>query len=267
MDVARKRVGLEMERRREVIEREILNFHEKLTMRGIGVGSGMVLGVQDLIKREYEIRADIAWQAWARALSTQRAVVTHDLRPLLVGEIERVLEAESQDLQDHYTRAVTMAHFGGNPQQTLLTMRSKALERASSEIDYAILEATRTQREGAGTANFAFYAPVGAVLSGPGSTATVNMSLGPAERETVVQALVAVEQAVAASPQVPPTDREQLVEVVTELKEELKKEKPNSVRLRGGLSAVATLIQTMGSAKGAYELLKGAAALFGLHLP
>src|SRR2546429_7390815 len=139
MDVARKRVGLEMERRREVIAREILDFNAQLTMRtGGGVGSGMVIGVQGLIKREYEIRADITWQAWARALSTQRAVVTDDLRPLLVGEIERALEAESQDLQEHYTRVVTIARFGGDSQQNLLTMRARALGRAAAEIDYAI---------------------------------------------------------------------------------------------------------------------------------
>ena len=175
--------------------------------------------------------------------------------------------AESQDLQEHYTRVVTIARFGGDSQQTLLTMRSRALERAASEIDYAILEATRTRSEGENTANFAFYAPVGAVLSGPGSTATVHMSLGPAERETVVKALVAIEQAVGASAEVAPLDREQIAEVVTDLKDEIQKEKPNAVKLRGGLSALATTIQTMGSAKGAYELLKAGATLFGLHLP
>ena len=36
---------------------------------------------------------------------------------------------------------------------------------------------------------------------------------------------------------------------------------------RGALIAVSTAIQTLGSAAGAYDLLKGAAALIGVHLP
>jgi hypothetical protein len=143
-------------------------------------------------------------------------------------------------------------------------MQQRAVEQVAAEIDFAILEATKTQPADAQSATFNIYAPVGFVQTGPGATASVQQNIAAPDREAILRALQAVEQAVAG---LAPTERTQITEEAGELKKELAKPQPNFLRLRSGLLGIATTIQTLGSAAAAYQLVKGALALLGAHLP
>jgi hypothetical protein len=235
--------------------------------RGVLLSSMTVMGIRGVARTEYEVRAQLAWQAWLRALSTQASVVTTDLRPFLLAEIEKALESESQDLaaKVEETQRLVQGMGGDSPQQFLLTARAKALEKVANEIDYAILEATSKHAHGASSATFNFYGQVGAVQTGPGATAMVTITAD--QRQTIAGALTAVQEVVARAPELEPAQRAQVVELVTEAKSEVEKDKPNSFRLRGVLSGIGMAVQTLGSAREAYHLLKGAAALIGLNLP
>ena len=112
---------------------------------------------------------------------------------------------------------------------------------------------------------FSFYAPIGVVQTGAGATASVQQTLGATDREIILHALQAVEQAIAPATALAPTDRTQITDVVVELRDELTRPQPNLLRLRSGLVDIATPIQTLGAA--AYQLVKGALALLGVRLP
>ena len=213
------------------------------------------------------MRAQLAWQAWLGALSTQQAVVTTDLRGFLLAEIEHALEADSQDLpaKMEETQRITGNVSGPSPQQFLITARARALEKAASEIDYAILEATSKHARGPDAATFNFYGTVGAVMAGPGATANVTITAD--QRQTIIGALNAVQEAVTHAHELAPAQRTQVAELVAEATAEAQKEQPNALKLRAVLGGIGMTIMTLGSAHEAYNLLKAAAALIGLRLP
>src|SRR2546426_9216349 len=95
-DTARKAVDIAMQDRREAFQHAAGDVITDATKRGVLLSGMTVMGVRSVAKAEYEIRAELAWQAWLRALSTQSSVVTTALRPLLLSEIETVLESQSQ---------------------------------------------------------------------------------------------------------------------------------------------------------------------------
>jgi hypothetical protein len=266
-DTARRAVAIVMRDRRATFQQAVADVITEMTKRGVLMSGMTVQRVRDLVVTEYEVRAELAWQAWLRALSTQPSVVTTDLRPFLLAEIEQSLEADSQDLPEKVAEAQRISgNIGGaNPQQFLFTARTRALEKVANEIDYAILEATSKHAESASSAAFNFYGQVGAVLTGPGATATVTITAD--QRQTIVGALNAIQDVVARAPELAPLQRTQVVELVAEAKAEAQKEQANGFKLRGILSGVGMAVQTLGSAREAYNLLKGAAALIGLHLP
>jgi len=266
-DTARRAVSIAMQDRRETFQRAAGDVITEANKRGVLYSSMTVMGVRAVAKTEYEVRAQLAWQAWLRALSTQASVVTTDLRPLLLSEIEKALESESQDVADKVMEVQDMMRSmgGESPAQFSADARARALEKVASEIDYAILEATSKHAQGASSATFNFYGQVGAVQTGPGATAMVTMTAE--QRQTIAGALTAVQAVVERAPELEPAQRAQVVELVTEARAEVQKDQPNGLKLRTALGGIAIAVQTLGSAAGAYQLLKGAAALIGVHLP
>lgn len=269
VDTARNGVRVAIAERRELLRHEIADLKEQYGMRGTLHGTPYLQAVKQRVASELKIRASLAWQRWARSLATQPSVPLADLRSTLIGEIERPVrtDAESADLAEYYFEAKRLASALGEPADTLARMQQKAVEQVAVEVDFAILEATKTQPAGAQTAMFNVYEPIGVVQTGAGATASVQQTLGATDRETILHALQAVVQAIAPATELAPTDRTQITEVVVELRDELAKPQPNFLRLKSGLVGIATTIQTLGAAAAAYQLVKGALALLGVHFP
>jgi hypothetical protein len=268
VDTARNGLRVAIGERRELLRHEIADLKEQYGMRGTLHGTPYLQAVKQRVASELKIRANLAWQRWARALATQPSVPLADLRSTLIGEIERPVrtDAESADLAEYYFEAKRFASALGEPADTLARMQQEAIEQVAPEVEFAILEATKTQPAGAQTAMFSFYPPIGVVQTGAGATASVQQTLGATDRETRLHALQAVEQAIAPAIDLAPTDRTQITAVVVALRDELAKPQPNLLRLRSGLVGIAPTIQTRGAAAAAYQLVKGALALLGVHL-
>src|SRR5207244_11528314 len=184
-------------------------------------------------------------ELWARALATQVTVPTADLRETLVGEVERALDAESPDLLHHYHEAKRIAGAVNVPSDELHQLRLRALDKVAAQIDFAILEATGGQPAGTQAATFNFYAPIGVVQAGPGSAAVVHQQIGATERDTILRALEAVEQALPAARALVATERALVDEVIVDARSELAKPQPNALRMRGASTGIATTIQTL----------------------
>ena len=269
VDTARNGVRVAIGERRELLRHEIADLKEQCGVRGTLHGTPYLQAVKQRVASELKIRANLAWQGWARALATQPSVPLTDLRSTLIGEIERPVrtDAESADLAEYYFEAKRLARALGEPADTLARMQQQAVEEIAAEVDFAILEATKTQPAGAQTAMFSFSAPMDVVQTGAGATASVQQTLGATDREAILHALQAVEQAIARATELTLTDRTQIAEVVVELRDELAKPQPSLLQLRSGLVGIATPIQTLGAGAAAYQLVKGALALLGVHLP
>lgn len=269
VNTARNGIRVALDERRDSLRHEIANLKAEYGMRGVLYGTPYLQAVKQRVASEFKIRAKIAWQTWARALATQHSIPLADLRSILISEIERPLrtDADSSDVAEHYYDAKRLASALGEPSDTLVRMQQQAVEQVTAEIDFAILEATKAQPTGADTATFNIYAPIGVLQTGSGSTASVQQNIGVAERDTILRSLDAVQAALSAVKDLATQDREQIEEVVVEVRNELAKPQPNPLRVRGALTGIATTIQTLGSAAGAYTLVKGALALLGVHLP
>lgn len=268
VDTARAGIRVALDERRESLRYEIADMREQFSLQGVRYGTPYLHAVKRRIASEFKIRANIAWQNWARALATQPTVPLADLRAILIREIERPLriDADSSDLAEHYHEARRSANALGEPADALSGMQQQAVEQVAAEIGFAILEATKAQPTGAETATFNFYAPIGVVQTGAGSTASVHQNIGATERDTILRALDAVEKALAGVTELAGPDRVHVEDVVVEVRNELTKPQPNPLRVRGALTGIATTIQTLGSAAAAYSLVKGALALLGVHL-
>lgn len=148
---------------------------------------------------------------------------------------------------------VTVAHL---PRRYLWEMRNVPTKRPQPPV--AALAAPSVVNN--------FNAPVGAVQTGPGSTAHVQQQWINGERSELRAALVALREALERAPDVEPEARRELIVDVDSATTELQKEHPNKGRLLRWLGGVGTVVGTIGSVQPAYEAVKALARALGLPM-
>jgi len=243
-----------------------MRIEAEASLRGALFSSGLIVSTRKLIQQEYDVRAMLAWQIVARAIAAAELPLSDSLAQMAKSEVRSALDTHCADLRDADARALKrMSEGQWPPHNDLLSMASK---RAESEIDFALLAASRSTRTPADVGTTVnIFNPIGVVRTGAGSSAALTQALGSTEREVITRALAAIRDAVEDSSEVRNDEREPVLAVVSEAEGELESTRPNLVRLRGLLSGLAASVQTLGSARAAYELLKGPAALIGLQFP
>ena len=264
--LARERIALDLEDRREAFGRQLREVSERFSARGAYPSSMNQVAQFEVMAVEYRVRASIAWQAFARAFGSLLVRLDAEAGAEVKRLIGDLVREHSGDFEEKHAEIQQIMPRSGAEHPTLESFRAVAVARVSSEIDFAVAQATATPEAAASpAAPVTIYQSYGIVQTGPGSTANMSIRVGTEERHAVETAMVAVEQVFEDAED--NGEKRAAVELVQDVRRELDREEPNPHHIRGALQGIGTTIQTMGSAGGAYQLLKGAAALFGLALP
>jgi hypothetical protein len=263
ISVVEQRVTQDLEDRREVFAREVAQIKEKMNAMGSFYSGATVRLILDAIANEYRVRSSLIWHAFARALDAKGIVLSQETVTDVKKRLASMLYIQSPDLPKHHQELPGIAK--GRVGKSAEELQTAAIVRICTEIDYAALKQSTSSESESGVVNI--YQSYGIVQTGDGSSASLNIALGSEEVHEIEKALESVKQALEQSPSLSSDRRSQALELVSDVTNEIKRQKPNAFRIRGALQGIASTIQTMAAAPQAYQLLKGAAALLGLQLP
>ena len=126
-----------------------------------------------------------------------------------------------------------------------------------------------TVRGAAGStqSSYVFHGPIGFVQTGAGSSANVVQNLGADDKKALLNAIQDIKQLLEKAKEMAASDRQELTELLQESSNELKKPKPNSMRIRAILTQIGQAIQIFASLRPAYQSLKAALLSLGITLP
>jgi len=145
------------------------------------------------------------------------------------------------------------------------------LRRMYDEIDFS-LEKLKRRLEAKKNADKSqiinVNAPVNVIQTGDYSIANIAQNFNESSRDSLHKALELIETAIQKEPKLPDYPKEEIVEIIRESQEELKKNYPNISKIKSYLSTIGSAIQTTLSAKEIYgAVIKPAFGLFGINLP
>lgn len=126
-----------------------------------------------------------------------------------------------------------------------------------------------SERQGAASSSstYNFYGNVGAFQTGPGASANIIQNLGSEDKDALLNALNLVRDTLTLVRDLAAEQKDELLQMVDDSVKEVKSTNPNNTKLRTILTAIATTIQTVGSAQPAYQALKTALLPLGITLP
>jgi hypothetical protein len=272
LEVANKRVKLEVGGQLRVVQEQLDETKRTFNARGVLASGGYLLEVARICARAAEERCEIAWRIVHRAISTTGVQYSDGL--------------EAQ-LKDFLSQAFGFGDLAGFPNQAakLINMaqpemlerlagevaggRSRGMARMNNEVELFVrtLKAAERAVGDRGGHTFNVYAPVGAIQTGAGSTATTSQTINMQEAINLDNALAELEAAVNSSDALPTAPRNEVIEIIEDTRRELHREKPNASTLKALLSGTAETVRTVAALKPAYEAVKVVAAAAGIPLP
>jgi hypothetical protein len=222
------------------------------------------------VRHEVEIRGWIVHNAHVRVLSQLAVDPYPELSRDLKGRLSYFLP-----LGDDYAQAPreVAGRLGlqSSPEIRIHETRDHVLAKIGTEIDLFVetLIRQRQQRtdQTEGNPVYIFHSSVGAVQTGLGSVANVVQHIGAQDKETLLQALLLVRDALSQLPDTASFPKADIIELVNDADAEIKKPSPNRTKLSSVLTTIGNSIQTLGTLQSVYQALKVALLPFGIMSP
>lgn len=258
-------VGL-MERRRQ-LPYSLANIDQAAIAAGSYQSSTRYIGIHRVATQELQTRAIIVWRALVRVHQTLGKTfadtLAEDFKSMFasyLGDIQTELEAVlAEKIKDEKLLQ----------RLTLNEAVSDSRSKHNIEIDLYADDLREHSPKSASTSlthTYNFYGAVGTVQTGAGAQASVVQNLGADEKQAILLALKEVRKAVEAENEFG-VQQAELIEITEECTALTQTDNPNNSKLRALFDVLASSIQTVASAKPAYETMKTALLPLGITLP
>jgi hypothetical protein len=269
--IAEERLLLEIGEQTDSLNQEINRSERAAAASGSSRSGPAFRGLTNLYILYIRNRAQLVWQTLFRFLTTTGIsysdTLAEELKKLLAKHLPENL---FKDILQQKATLVGQPDSFTRLGPELDAARIAALAKVGTEIDLFVLSLKQKvemkEKENSSTV-FNIYSPVGAIQTGDSSIANVTQSIDSDVRDQLSKVLEEISSRLLQEDILLPNPKAEIIEIIQEGQEELKKQSPNITKLRGMLSSVGTSIHTIASMKPAYETLKWALTFLGISLP
>ena len=274
LDISRRLMAAHLRERWSPMRNSITQRQLECSQSGHGRSGAVVEAIGQICAGEARAVVHFAWSNILRTALTVGIEPSDDLAGQLKAEIRSQTDQHFERLRAELVQNHRLAIGGSEASvfDNLISAREIVLAQIDGEVDLAVASLEQRQRAssqgGKITSVYQFYAPVAAVVSGANASASVVQNMGAQEKSDLGAALDTLRAAIAVAAEVrDQSQKEDLLELVSEARQELDKPKPNGLRLTSVLSGIGQAVQTIGSVDAAYQAVKVVAAVLGLQLP
>ena len=269
---ALQRIDIDCAQQEPQIKKDHDRIINLLESRGMRWSGDQLRLAAELCVSAAEVRAMFIWGIIKRFIHDGGVRYNLGLRDELAQYVRRTIEARLSPIRAPYERACMIAgDMGRATEEMRSTMEegiSLSLDKVDTEIDAFILalKSRSTPSESGTTLNF--HAPVGAVQSGPGATATVSQSINSSDQASVLEAIKNLERSIREQQEDLVNLRtDEILEILVEARQEFDKPTRNMTRLGSLLQTAAVSVSTTASLQPAFTALKSALTAIGIPIP
>lgn len=267
----RDTIAAELNPRNQHVRDAVRAAQNQLAARGLA-RSGQELHERARIgSDELAVRAAIIWTTIRRCHGAFAPAVSEQLGDDLRQQVAEHISAQTTvvlgyvDLQN--LAQMFPANSRGHIRDVLTIQRNELIAKFNNEVRFyvqAVRRSPEAANQGRGqTINI--HGNVGALQTGDFAAAHIHLDL--ARGAEFVRALEQLQAAISQSAEMTAEQRAESAEVVSDLITAASVPKPNGSKLAGLLSGLAVTVQTVASARGAWDLVRDAARLMGIPLP
>jgi len=209
-----RRAAQELEDRRGVFAREVNEVASNAAMHG-ALSSTKVKGrIVGIIENELRTRASKIWLVFKLAIESAQIILTEEIASEIKQRLSAILDQHSGDLTNQYKTTEQSMPRAAHPLKAFAQLRSAALERVATEIDFAALKGGARSEPTPGIINIVNNS--GVVQTGAGSSASF-VKIDAPQRKQVEMTLSVVEKAIQQAASLGEVDRKQVSELIADV--------------------------------------------------
>lgn len=275
LKIADERIKLEIEQQIRNLRNEIDRVNAEMAVRGLGHFGAMNGSITKLYKQHIKNQAQLIWQTLFRFITISGISYSENLASDLKEVVSKYLPESFPDFKSYIQR--TASHSGSESlykevEPELVSARNQALRLVGTEIDlfvHSLKKKGKIEKIGESDSKtiFNIYSPVGSILTGDNTIANIIQNIDTDLKLQLDGTLKAIADGLEQLDALPAHQKQEIKDIVKEGREELKKDKPNSLKLKSFLTTIGATIQTVASMKPAYDTLKQLLTYFGVSLP
>lgn len=262
----REYINAELGPRERTLDIALRDAQSSFVARGVLNSSMAIQGYARVGRDELTVRAKVIWAAIRRSHASMVGDASDTTLDDLHQQIAEFMDEQTKRVaQTTSARAATMH----DREKWLAFIEKEITDRAQElvanldiEAQFYVDELKKAGDES--TPEMRFYGPVGAVQTGPLATAYISQS--SAESQRLLETLDALRKEVEKNGEMETEQRDQAVELVNDTVAAVTAEKPNTYKVTGLLGGLGQTIRTVASLRGAWEVVRDAAAAIGIPL-
>jgi hypothetical protein len=245
----------------------LVKIDREATATGGYHSSARYLQIHRIVAQELHTRTIIIWRALVRVHQILGRSFTETLAQDLKSEFAFYLNEVRMELNGVLVEKIKDDKL--LQRLTLDDAASDSLAKHNVEIDLYADDLRRLPAESESASlkhTYNFYGAVGTVQTGASAQANVVQHLGADEKQAILLAIAEVRKAIEAAHELG-TQQGELIEITDECAMLTKADSPNNSKLRAMFDVLASSIQSVASARPAYEAMRAALLPLGITLP
>lgn len=273
ISIADRQIQLASEQQEDKLSEDIAKIRAELSKRGMLRSSTLVLMVQKACAQAISERGEFIWEILFRCIQTIEIEYDKNLEQQLKSIVSKHLPEQVESLSSLVLEAAKQARM-----QNLASLpdevgkaRGAVLNKIYTEIELFLVQLKHSTPKATPYSPSQVYnfhnSNIGAIQTGNGSTANVTQQINPQSVPEVLRAFTLIQEKLLSIESLPSSDKSEVIEIVDDGINELKKVKPNISKIKSFISAVGDSISLTADLKPAYEVLKSAALMVGVNLP
>lgn len=273
ISIADRQIQLASEQQEDKLSEDIAKIRAELSKRGMLRSSNLVLMVQKACAQAISERGEFIWEILFRCIQTIEIEYDKNLEQQLKSIVSKHLPEQVESLSSLVLEAAKQARM-----QNLASLpdevgkaRGAVLNKIYTEIELFLVQLKHSTPKATPYSPSQVYnfhnSNIGAIQTGNGSTANVTQQINPQSVPEVLRAFTLIQEKLLSIESLPSSDKSEVIEIVDDGINELKKVKPNISKIKSFISAVGDSISLTADLKPAYEVLKSAALMVGVNLP
>ncbi len=270
ISLADRRLSAIQADRKEVTGCEIGRIKSEASAAGMFQSSRTLLFVSKVYESEIAIHGALAWQTLRECVIAANIEFGPAETATAKEWISQKITASAAEMKYAWAEDRSLQFSITVPFETRLDEAAqRALNKTATDIDLYALASKGAGGPEAPRANVVIQnlGTIQGLQTGAGSVANISQSFTQTDPEALLAALETVRTALEILDKTQHPGKDEVLGLVAELNTEATKERPNSLKVASGLSAIGQSISTAAALKPAYETIKGVAALFGVSLP
>ena len=268
--LADRRLSAILVDRKELTGHEIGRIKSEASAAGMFQSGRTLLFVSKIYESELAVQGALAWQVLRECIIAANIELGSDEGALAKEWISRKLAASAAEMKRVWAEDQSLKFSVVIPFETHLDEAvQRALNKTATDIDLYVLASEGASSPEAPRTSVVIQnlGTIHALQTGAGSVANIAQSFTQTDQEALRAALETVRTALEILDKTQHPGKDEVLGLVAELNTEATKERPNSLKVASGLSAIGQSISTVAALKPAYETIKGVAALFGVSFP